>query len=162
MDTSSFTSWNKTHVHINGFALGLGLKRRFRVTRKWAVKIYYLRGLASGSYNKTSVRYPNHTRKRYHLKKHLLPRVRWWTNDIFQCPMIIYALLHLISNTKYEWKFPFLQNTKWVCAQYFLLLAFMSFNNSKWGWIAETGQNWDRTVSLILVKKSASYFFFNI
>ena len=29
---------NKTYIHINGFALGLGLKRRLRATRKWAIE----------------------------------------------------------------------------------------------------------------------------
>ena len=28
---------NKTHIHMDGFALGLGLKRRLRETRKWAI-----------------------------------------------------------------------------------------------------------------------------
>ena len=27
----------KTHFHMNGFALGLGLKKRLRTTRKWAI-----------------------------------------------------------------------------------------------------------------------------
>ena len=30
---------NKTYIHMNGLALGLGLKRRLRVTRKWAIRI---------------------------------------------------------------------------------------------------------------------------
>ena len=34
----SFSSHaNKTYTHMNGFALGLGLKRRIRATRKWAI-----------------------------------------------------------------------------------------------------------------------------
>ena len=29
---------NKTYIHMNGFVLGLGLKRRLRATQKWAIK----------------------------------------------------------------------------------------------------------------------------
>ena len=37
---SFFSHTNKTCVHINGFALGLGLKRRLRATWKWAIEDY--------------------------------------------------------------------------------------------------------------------------
>ena len=34
----SFLSYeNKTYIHMNGFALGLGFKKGLRATRKWAI-----------------------------------------------------------------------------------------------------------------------------
>ena len=37
MKMSFLSHANKTCIHRNGFALGLGLKRRLRVTRKWDI-----------------------------------------------------------------------------------------------------------------------------
>ena len=37
MDVSFICMWKKTHIHMNGFALGHGLKRRLRATRKWVI-----------------------------------------------------------------------------------------------------------------------------
>ena len=37
MKMSFLSHANKTFIHMNGFALSLGLKRRLRATRKWAI-----------------------------------------------------------------------------------------------------------------------------
>ena len=39
---------NKTHIHINGFALGLSWKRRPRETRKWAINLFPSRDASLG------------------------------------------------------------------------------------------------------------------
>ena len=38
MKTSFLSHANNTYIHMNGFALGLSLKRRTKATRKWAIQ----------------------------------------------------------------------------------------------------------------------------